>query len=188
MRPFALLAALFAATCVSMASCHDGSDSGDGESPVPCGGVGGSGGSDEQPDAGEPKPDWCSSVACAGGDCKPLACEPCATAPANEPWCGADSPCKALGMEAMGCAWNSAADASCVEMGAYLCGEQGRIVCCPAAPKPVPVCEDMGAAQCPVIGECMEAYCTVGGCAYGQMGQGNVCGDGTKVCHNGICQ
>ena len=180
MRNFIAMFVIVSAVCTSAISCeHDSTD---------CEGVGGggSGGASSQ-DAGRYH-DWCSSVACVGGDCNPLSCETCATAPPGEPWCGDDSPCKALGMEAMGCSWNSIAEASCVETGAYLCGEQGRIVCCPKDPQPLPQCGDMGAASCPVIGECMEAYCAICGCAYGQMGQGNPCGDATKTCSNGVCQ
>lgn len=175
-----IVASMFAALC-SVASCSNATPFVESAEPVLCGegGDNGAGGSVSTPDAGAG--DWCASASN-----HTLTCESCATAPFGEPWCGPSSPCESIHMYAFGCGYDAAIDPSCVEVGAHICNERGRVVCCPQFDEPAPQCEN-GAQECPPIGDCSAAYCAANGCAYEPMGQGNACGDGTMSCSNGIC-
>lgn len=180
-----MMAVILGASC----GAPDHADGGVGSGGAPGGGVGGElpdGGVDiegQEPDAGL-KPPWCPMAPDA-------ACVACVVAPEDELWCSEEtSPCAKVGMVAMSCGWAApAVDDACIEVGAYTCGEDGRMVCCPGggAYKANPKCID-GPQDCIDFGPCIASYCGAdGACHYNRRASGAPCGNG-GACGNGICE
>lgn len=183
-----VMAAILAASCgtpehtegAGGAECSSSSSSSSG-----MGGEAGAGG--EAPDAGGPSRDWCALL-----DTSDASCMGCGLAPADDEWCAneAAAPCAIVGMVPVACGWSAPADAACIEVGAYACGEMGRLVCCPVDGGPVavnPACVN-GPGDCIDFGDCIDAYCGLdGACYYDRRASGAPCGDG-GACGNGICE
>lgn len=186
MRLFTILYCILIATVAMTFSC------GDADHTFPwCGssssGSSSSGSSSSSGAGGYHNLDWCDLL--TKND---AACMGCAFAPTDDAWCAneAASPCAIVGMVPVACGWSAPADASCIEVGAYACGEMGRLVCCPVDGGPGaanPACVN-GPGDCIDFGDCIDAYCGLdGACYYDRRASGAPCGDG-GACGNGICE